>query len=56
VRQKSGLTFALGQNNAKKHCFYKQTEVKDGRCFGGPRNQPKSHNAIKTHGISTIAW
>jgi hypothetical protein len=56
VGQKSQLTLALGPTNAKKHCFYKQNKVKDGCCFGGLRNQLKSHNAIKTHGISRIAW
>jgi hypothetical protein len=56
VSQKNQLTLALGPTNAKKHCFYKQNVVKVGCCFGGLRNQPKSQNAIKTHGISTIAW
>ena len=30
--------------------------MKDGCCFKGLRNQPKSQNAIKTNGISTIGW
>jgi hypothetical protein len=30
--------------------------VEDGCYVGELRNQPKSQNALKNHGISTIAW
>ena len=40
----------------QNHWKNNKNEVKYGCCFGGLRNQLKLQNAIKTHGISTIAW